>query len=368
MGSIFGKIFKVSTFGESHGEAVGAVIEGCPAGLALSKSDIQPYLDRRRPGQGLFSSERQEADACHILSGIFEGKTTGAPVAVVVNNTDMNPSEYDMLANIYRPGHADYTYEKKYGFRDYRGGGRSSGRESVSRVIGGAVAIKILQDLGVEIFAFTQSIGPVFAKEFDLRACTRNPLYMPDMKASYIAGQYIEELIKNGDSAGGVISCIVRGLKAGFGEPVADKLDGDLAKSIMSIGAVKGVEFGAGFASAKMTGSIHNDAFYINTDEAEKKISKKSNNAGGILGGISDGSPIIINAAIKPTPSISLSQRTLNSDFDETDLEIKGRHDPVIVPRAVVVIEAMTAMTLVDHIFAGMNARMDYVKKFYDAL
>lgn len=365
MGSIFGKLFRLSTFGESHGQALGAVIDGCPAGLSLSESDIQPYLDRRKPGQSRFSTGRREEDLCRILSGVYLGKTTGAPIALIAKNTDMNSSEYEELSEIYRPGHADYSSRIKYGFRDHRGGGRSSGRETLSRVMGGAVAAKILKELGIEVFAFTQSIGPVSVKDFNPGDCTKNPLYMPDLKASYIAGQYIEELIKSKDSAGGIISCIVRGLPAGVGEPVADKLDAELAKAIMSIGAVKGVEFGSGFACARMLGSMHNDAFILSEKEQEVKVSKESNNAGGILGGISDGSTLIINAAVKPTPSIGIAQRTLDSSLSPVDIELKGRHDPVIVPRAVVVIECMVALTILDLMFMGMHAKMDYLKKIY---
>lgn len=363
MGSIFGKIFRLSTFGESHGSALGAVIDGCPAGLALSEDDIRPYLKRRRPGQSRFSSARNEEDRCRILSGVWLGKTTGAPISLITENTDMNASEYEELSDVYRPGHADYSWQMKYGFRDHRGGGRSSGRETLSRVMGGAVAARILKELGIEVFAFTQSIGPISARDFHPEDCMKNPLYMPDLKASYIAAQYIEELIRARDSAGGIIGCIVRGLPVGVGEPSADKLDAELAKAILSIGAVKGVEFGSGFACAGMLGSMHNDAF-IRT-EGEQKVSKKSNNAGGILGGISDGSTVIIHAAIKPTPSVGIPQRTLGSDLLPRDIEIEGRHDPVIVPRAVVVIESMVALTVLDLLLAGMSARLDYLKKIY---
>lgn len=366
MGSIYGDIFRISTFGESHGKAIGVIIDGCPSGISLSEEDIQEYLDRRKPGQSKFTTPRKEEDLCKIMSGVFEGRTTGTAIMVMVENTSQISKDYDKLADVYRPGHADYTYQEKYAIRDHRGGGRSSGRETIARVIAGAVAIKALKELGVNISAFTQSIGPVHVKSFDLEQCALNPLYMPDYEAALVAQDYVSRLIEEKDSAGGIISCIVRGLPVGIGEPVFDKLDAVLAKAMLSIGAVKGVEFGAGFAAASMKGSESNDAFFVKEDENGKRtISKRSNNAGGVLGGISDGSGLIMNVAIKPTSSISSKQFTVNKELEEVELEVGGRHDPLIVPRAVVVVEAMTAISVFDLMLRNMSARFENVKKVY---
>ena len=366
MGSIYGDIFRISTFGESHGKAIGVIIDGCPSGISLSEEDIQVYLDRRKPGQNPFTTPRKEADLCKILSGVFEGQTTGTPIMVMVENTSQISKDYDNLADIYRPGHADYTFEQKYGIRDYRGGGRSSGRETIARVIAGAVAMKALKELGVNVSAFTQSIGPVHVRQFDIEQCALNPLYMPDYEAALIAQDYVSKLMEEKDSAGGVISCIVRGLPAGIGEPVFDKLDAVLAKAMLSIGAVKGVEFGAGFAATSMKGSESNDVFFVKEDEkGNKKISKRSNNAGGVLGGISDGSNLIMNVAVKPTSSISSKQFSVNRELEEVELEIGGRHDPLIVPRAVVVVEAMAAISIFDLMLKNMSTKFSNVKKVY---
>ena len=262
-GSIWGDIFRVSTFGESHGKAVGAIIDGCPAGLPLSEEDIQIFLDRRKPGQNSFTTPRVENDKCNILSGVFEGKTTGTPIMVMLENLSQRSSDYSEISSYYRPGHADYTFDSKYGFRDYRGGGRSSGRETAARVIAGAIASKILATMNIEVHAFTQSIGPISAKRFELDECFANPFYMPDNQAAVIAANYLNELKAEKDSVGGIISCISTGVPAGIGEPVFDKLDAKLAAGIVSIGAVKGVEFGSGFTSAMMKGSENNDSFYI---------------------------------------------------------------------------------------------------------
>jgi len=366
-GSTFGVLYRVTTYGESHGNAIGAVIDGCPAGLALCEEDIQAYLDRRKPG-GRFSTKRQEADRCRILSGVFEGKTEGTPISVMIENTDQRPGDYKQISECYRPGHADYTYDRKYGFRDYRGGGRSSGRETAGRVIGGAVAAKALAEFGIEVRAFTQSIGRIMTDpdRFSFEECPQNPFWMPDRKAAEETEKYLKELEKEKDSAGGVIGCMVSGMPAGLGEPVFDKLDAELSKAVMSIGAVKGVEFGAGFASSVMTGSMNNDAFFSAPDKGGKrKIGKKTNNAGGVLGGISDGSALIFQTAVKPTPSIARAQQTVTAEGKETEIEIHGRHDPVIVPRAVVVVECMTDMVLFDMLLRNAGSRMDSLKKIY---
>lgn len=360
-GSIWGDIFRVSTFGESHGKAVGAIIDGCPAGLPLSEEDIQIFLDRRKPGQNSFTTPRVESDKCNILSGVFEGKTTGTPIMVMLENLSQRSTDYSDIASYYRPGHADYTFDMKYGFRDYRGGGRSSGRETAARVIAGAIASKILATMNIEVHAFTQSIGPISAKRFELDECFMNPFYMPDNQAAVIAANYLNELKAEKDSVGGIISCISTGVPAGIGEPVFDKLDAKLAAGIVSIGAVKGVEFGSGFTSAMMKGSENNDSFYIEDD----KIVKRTNNCGGISGGISDGSPIILSAAFKPTPSIAKKQHTVNTSFEEIDIKIHGRHDPVIVPRAVVVVESMVAITILDAMLKNTSSKLENILKVY---
>jgi chorismate synthase len=361
-GSITGKNFSIATWGESHGKALGVVIDGCPAGIPLTEEDIQKDLDRRKPGQSPFSSPRKESDRIEILSGVFEGRTTGTPISLVLYNTNQRPYDYSEIAKIYRPGHADYTYDQKYGFRDYRGGGRSSGRETAVRVAAGAVAKKILRELGVEITAYTLSIGniEIDRERFDKNEITRNFLAMPDKKAAAQAEAFLHALKEANDSAGGVIECLIEGLPGGVGEPVFEKLDAALAKAIFSIGAVKGFEVGSGFQAAKLTGSTHNDGFKY---DENGKLTKLSNNAGGITGGISDGFPIVFRAAFKPTPSIYSKQRTVNKEGKNVEVQIEGRHDPIIVPRAVIVVEAMTAITLVDYLFQRILSRMDLIKK-----
>lgn len=363
-GSIYGKLFRVSTWGESHGKGIGVVIDGCPAGLELSEEDIQVYLNRRKPGQSKFATPRKEDDAVEILSGVFEGKTTGTPISMVVINKTQRSRDYSEIASYYRPGHADFTFDEKYGFRDYRGGGRSSGRETTARVAAGAVAAKLLKTLGIEILTYTRSIGPVEIDYscFDKEQIFQNSLYMPDAAAAEQAGEYLLKMMKAGDSAGGVAECVVTGMPAGIGETVFDKLDANLAKGIMSIGAVKGVEIGDGMAVSKSSGSSNNDNFVMR----DGKTSKLTNHAGGILGGMSDGSSIVLRAAFKPTPSITHEQNTVNKSGKDIVVSIKGRHDPIIVPRAVVVVEAMTALTLLDLILENMSARLDKIKKFYN--
>lgn len=361
-GSTFGTTFKITTWGESHGKGIGVVIDGCPAGLPLCEEDIQIYLNRRKPGQSRFTTPRKEDDAVEILSGIFEGRTTGTPIALIVYNQNQKSKDYSEIASYYRPGHADYTFDEKYGFRDYRGGGRSSGRETIGRVAAGAIAAKILKELGITLTAYTKSIGPVAMETFDAEEISNNKLYMPDAQAAKKASLYLEECMKNHDSSGGIIECIVEGLPAGIGDPVFEKLDANLAKAIFSIGAVKGFEIGDGFAVAAAKGSGNNDAFYYKEDQS---VCKKTNHAGGILGGISDGSPLIFRAAIKPTPSIFSRQETVNKSGENIEIEIKGRHDPVIVPRAVVVVESMAALTILDLLFSNMSARMDSIIDFY---
>lgn len=365
-GSTWGTLLTMTTWGESHGKGLGVVVDGCPAGLPLSSEDIQSYLDRRKPGQSRFATKRQEGDQAEILSGIFEGRTTGTPISMMVYNADQRSRDYNDIKDLYRPGHADYTFDAKYGFRDYRGGGRSSGRETIGRVAAGAVAAKLLESLGIRVTAYVKSIGDVeiAPERFDVRERLLNRLCMPDAQAAARAGEYLEELMARGDSAGGVVECLIEGLPAGLGEPVFEKLDARLAHGLMSIGAVKGVEIGDGFRAAMSAGSANNDGFVRAGDGT---VAKSSNHAGGILGGISDGSAVVARAAFKPTPSISSMQKTVNCRGEEVETVIKGRHDPVIVPRAVVVVEAMAAFTVADLMLAGMASRLDKIREFYGA-
>lgn len=362
-GSIYGRLFQISTWGESHGKGIGVVIDGCPAGLSLSEEDIQVYLDRRKPGQSQFTTGRKESDMAQIWSGVFEGRTTGTPISILVQNQDQRSRDYGNIMNAYRPGHADYTFDEKYGFRDYRGGGRSSGRETTARVAAGAVAAKILKELGIEVHAYTKAIGPVSVpeNEYHPEEIFQNPIYMPSNAYAQKTSAYLEECIKNQDSSGGIIECVVTGMPVGIGDTVFEKLDANLAKAMLSIGAVKGFEIGDGFKAADTKGSINNDSFHTK----DGRITKDTNHAGGVLGGMSDGSKIIFRAAVKPTPSISQPQSTVTKDGENTEMIIKGRHDPVIVPRAVVVVESMAAITILDLLFTNMSARMDKLKSFY---
>lgn len=361
-GSIFGKNFQVSTWGESHGKALGVVVDGCPAGIPLCEADIQADLDKRKPGNSPFSTPRKEEDKVEILSGVFEGKTTGTPISLIVYNTNQRSYDYSEISKCYRPGHADYSYDQKYGFRDYRGGGRSSGRETTARVAAGSIAKKILSELGVSILTYTLSIGniKIDKSKFDIAQIYNNFLAMPDSQAAEKAAAFLMEQKDKEDSVGGVIECIVTGLPNGVGEPVFEKLDAMLGRALFSIGAVKGVEFGNGFEAANLTGSQNNDFYRY---EENGQLVKLTNNAGGIVGGISDGFPIIMRAAFKPTPSIHAVQKTVNKDGENIDIQVEGRHDPIIVPRAVIVVEAMVALTLVDYTFQRIFSRIDLIKK-----
>ncbi len=363
-GSEFGTLFRISTWGETHGPGIGVVVDGCPAGLPLSEEDIQVYLNRRKPGQSSFTTQRKESDRVEILSGIFEGKTTGTPISMLIKNQDQHSKDYSAIKDLYRPGHADYTYDQKYGFRDYRGGGRSSGRETAARVAAGAVAAKILRELHIEVFAYTEAVGPyhIDKDQFDPAVRDENPLNMPDAAAALKAAAYLEQKKEEKDSCGGVIACRITGMPAGIGEPVFDKMSSELGMAILSFGVVKGFEIGDGFAAAASVGSENNDAFCNKNGE----IIKKTNHAGGILGGMSDGSEIFFRAAVKPTPSIAAEQQTVKKDGEECAVRIQGRHDPIIVPRAVVVVECMAAVTLVDALLLNMGSRMDHMVRFYD--
>ena len=363
-GSIFGKHFTIQTWGESHGKAIGVVIDGCPAGVPLDEADIMEYLNRRKPGQNRYTTPRKEDDLVEILSGVFEGKTTGTPISLMVRNTSQQSRDYSEIASYYRPGHADYTFDEKYGFRDYRGGGRSSGRETIGRVAAGAVAAKILKELGIEVMAYTKSIGPVSINydNFKRELITATPTGMPDADADLKAQAFLEECLKETDSAGGVVECVVRNCFAGIGEPVFDKLDARLSQAIFSIGAVKAVEIGDGISVSTAKGSDNNDNFLLK----DGKITKETNHAGGILGGISDGSDIVLRAHFKPTPSIYKEQKTVNKNMEEISINIGGRHDPIIVPRAVVVVECMTALTVLDLLIENMSSTINNLKKIYN--
>lgn len=362
-GSSLGIIYRITTWGESHGAGLGVVVDGCPAGLPLAENDIQLYLNRRKPGQSRITTPRKEDDAVEILSGVFEGKTTGAPISLLVRNTSQRSGDYSEIAASYRPGHADYTFDQKYGFRDYRGGGRSSGRETIGRVAAGAIAAKVLREFGIELSAYTRSIGPVSIdpKRFDKAAILETPTCMPDREASALAENYLSDCMHRYDSSGGVIECVIDGVPAGLGDPVFEKLDANFAKALMSVGAVKAVEIGDGVEVSARNGSTNNDPFRME----DGKVVKATNHAGGILGGISDGSRIVLRAHIKPTPSIFSPQDTVNRDGEEIRISIKGRHDPVIVPRAVVVVESMAAITLLDALLVNASAKMDSLKAIY---
>jgi len=353
-GNTFGKLFRITTWGESHGPAVGVVIDGCPAGLPLEEADIQKELDRRRPGQSDVTTQRKEEDRAEILSGLFSGKTTGAPISIIVKNTDVDSSKYEALRNTPRPGHADLTYELKYGLRDWRGGGRSSARETVGRVAAGAVAKKLLDLKGVHILGHVVELGGIRAKTVSIEEVRenteKNPVRCADPDAAVEMEAMIHAARSEGDSVGGIVELIGIGVPAGVGEPVFDKLSAELAKALMSIGSVKGVEIGSGFRSTSMKGSRMNDAITIRNE----KITTLTNNAGGILGGISDGEPVVLRIAVKPTPSISKEQHTVDmSKMQETKIKIQGRHDPSIPPRIVPVAEAMVALVLVDMMMRG---------------
>lgn len=364
-GSNFGNIFKISTWGESHGKALGVVIDGVPAGLELCEEDIQIFLDRRKPGTSAITTPRKEDDLVQIMSGIFEGKTTGTPISLIVYNTSQKSADYSEIASYYRPGHADYTFDSKYGFRDYRGGGRSSGRETIGRVASGAIASKILSKLGITVHCYTKSIGPISCEyTYNCRETVLStPTAMTSVDANDKAIEYISKIRENYDSVGGVMECRINGVPAGIGETVFEKLDANLAKAVMSIGAVKAVEIGDGVNVSTMLGSENNDNFIISNDE----IKKETNHSGGILGGMSDGNEIIIRAHVKPTPSIFKEQTTVNKSNEQININIKGRHDPIIVPRAVVVMESMCAITLLDMLLINMSSTMDGITSFYQS-
>jgi chorismate synthase len=350
MGSTFGHLFRITTFGESHGGGVGVVIDGCPPKVEITTEEIQLELDRRRPGQSKITTPRKEEDTCEILSGFHEGKTTGTPIAILVRNKDQRSQDYGDMAVKYRPSHADATYDAKYGIRSVAGGGRSSARETIGRVAAGAIARKILRESGVEIVAYVKRIkdldSQVDQTTVTMEMVDRNIVRCPDETAAEQMIALIEAARDEGDSLGGVLECVVRGCPVGLGEPVFDKLEADLAKAVMSLPATKGFEIGSGFLGTTMKGSEHNDAFYMEGD----RIRTLTNNSGGIQGGISNGEYITLRVAFKPTATIRKEQQTVSNEGDDTTLSAKGRHDPCVLPRAVPMVEAMVALVLCDHL------------------
>ncbi len=340
-GSTFGELFRISTFGESHGKGVGVIVDGVTPGLEISEEEIQVQLDRRKPGQSDVTTPRKESDVVHIISGIFEGRATGTSLAMVIWNADARPSAYDDIKDLFRPGHADFTYLKKYGIRDHRGSGRASGRETAARVAAGAIARKLLEQQGLTIHAFTRQVGQVRGEVVDYEAIEKNIVRTADMDAAAEMERVIREAGERGDSVGGIVECHVSGVPVGLGEPVFDKIDADLAKAMVSLGAVKGIEFGEGFGAVTMNGSEHNDDM-----SSEGFV---TNHAGGTLGGITTGEDIVFRLAVKPTSSISMEQQTVDKDGNAQPIRTEGRHDPCICPRIVPVVEAMAALVLVDH-------------------
>ena len=352
MGSTFGHLFRITTFGESHGGGVGVVIDGCPPQLEISAEEIQFELDRRRPGQSKITTPRKEADTCEILSGVFEGKTLGTPIAILVRNKNTRPEDYDEMAQKYRPSHADATYDAKYGLRNWQGGGRSSARETIGRVAAGAIAKKILHQVaGVEVIAYIKRIkdleGVVDTNTVTLADVESNIVRCPDGEIANTMISLIEQTGRDGNSIGGVVECVVRNVPKGLGEPVFDKLEADLAKAVMSLPASKGFEIGSGFEGTLLTGFEHNDEFYI---DENGEIRTVTNRSGGIQGGISNGENIIIRVAFKPTATIRKEQKTVTKEGEETVLVGKGRHDPCVLPRAVPMVDAMVALVLCDHL------------------
>lgn len=348
-GNTFGEIFRVTTYGESHGRAVGGVIDGCPPGIALRDDEIQQELNRRRPGQSQYTTPRDEKDRVELLSGVFEGKTTGTPIGFLVWNKNQESKDYDHLKNTYRPSHADFVYDKKYGRRDHRGGGRASARETLARVVAGAVAKALLNQSGVKIQAYVSALGAVQVEkpyqQLDLSTTEQSLIRCPDKSAEASMKRLITETAEKGDTLGGVVSCIASGVPAGWGAPVFDKLHADLGKAMLSINAVKGFEYGSGFSGTKQYGSEHNDRFIHNEDET----TTATNNSGGIQGGISNGQDIYMRVGFKPVATIMSNQKTINKHGSEVVLEGKGRHDVTVLPRAVPIVEAMAAIVLADH-------------------
>jgi chorismate synthase len=351
MGSVFGNLFRISTFGESHGGGVGVVLEGCPPRLPIDVSEIQADLDRRRPGQSVLTTPRQEADQAEILSGVFEGQTLGTPIGIVVRNKDARPSAYEEMREVFRPSHADYTTEAKYGTRNWQGGGRASARETIGRVAAGAIARKLLREVaGIEVLAWVAQVQAIDSKvdpeSVSLAEIDANAVRCPDVDAAEKMYELIDSVRRRGDSVGGVVECVARGVPPGLGDPVFDKLEAELAKGLMSLPAAKGFEVGSGFAGTAMTGSEHNDPFVT---DSEGRIRTTSNRSGGIQGGISNGESIRLRVAFKPTATVRAAQQTVNRKGEPVTLEASGRHDPCVLPRAVPMVEAMVCLSLADH-------------------
>lgn len=357
-GNIFGHTFRISTFGESHGEAIGVIIDGCPAGVPVDEEFVQTELSRRRPGQSRIVTQRKESDTARILSGVFEGHTTGTPISLVIFNADARSKDYSHIADKFRPSHADFTYHAKYGRRDYRGGGRSSARETAARVAAGAFAKMLLQKIGVSITAYVSQVGalevPLSYQELDLSQVETNPVRCPDADWAKKMEEHIVEVRKAGDTIGGVVSCVATGVPAGLGEPAFDKLHADLGKAMLSINACKGFEYGSGFAGVAMRGSEHNDIF----EQEDDTVSTKTNHSGGVQGGISNGMDIYFRTAFKPVATIVPEQESVNEAGESVTVVGKGRHDPCVVPRAVPIVEAMTALVLADHYLRNRSAKM----------
>ena len=357
MGNTFGNLFRLTSFGESHGSMIGGIIEGCPAGLQINKDLIQKDLDRRKPGQSKVTSSRREDDKVQLLSGVFEGKSTGTPIGFLIPNINSNPKDYSNIKDIFRPSHADYTYEEKYGLRDYRGGGRSSARETACRVVAGSIAKQFLNNYGIKISAYVLGIGNIFAdeKKIDLnKDYYSNIVRCPDTDTSVKMINLITELKSKGNTVGGQIKCVISGVEAGLGEPVFDKLHADLGKAILSINAVKGFEYGSGFNGSKMTGSEHNDEFIVENGN----ISTKTNNSGGIQGGISNGEDIYFKVAFKPVATIMSKQNSIDKEKNNVEFSVNGRHDPCVVPRAVPIVESMAAIVLADHLLRNRTSKL----------
>ena len=357
MGNTFGNLFKLTSFGESHGSMIGGIIEGCPAGLEINKGLIQKDLDRRKPGQSKVTSPRKEDDKVQLLSGIFEGKSTGTPIGFLIPNINSKSQDYSNIKDVFRPSHADYTYEEKYGLRDYRGGGRSSARETACRVVAGSIAKQLLNNYGIKISAYVSSIGNIFAdeKNMDLdKDYDSNIVRCPDNDASEKMINLITELKSKGNTVGGQIKCIINGVKPGLGQPVFDKLHADLGKAMLSINAVKGFEYGSGFSGSKMTGSVHNDEFIVENGN----VSTKTNNSGGIQGGISNGEEIYFKVAFKPVATIMSKQNSIDKEKNNVELSVNGRHDPCVVPRAVPIVESMAAIVLADHLLRNRTSKL----------
>tara|TARA_B100000809_G_scaffold88423_1_gene86862 strand:+ start:574 stop:1659 length:1086 start_codon:yes stop_codon:yes gene_type:complete len=358
-GNTFGTIFKITTFGESHGEAIGGVIDGCPAGLKLDLEFVQNELAKRKPGQSKIVTQRKEEDEVEILSGVFEGVTTGTSIGFIIKNTNQKSKDYSHIQDKFRPSHADYTYETKYGVRDYRGGGRSSARETACRVVGGAFAKLVLKHYGIKVDAYVSQVGDLKVikhySELDLSTTYNNAVRCPDEHLAELMFKSIDKIRKEGDTIGGIVSCVISGTPVGLGEPVFDRLEADLAKAMLSINATKGFEIGSGFDGITQKGSEHNDAFYIDN----KNVKTRTNKSGGVQGGISNGEDIFFNVAFKPVATIMQKQNTVNNAGEEVEITGRGRHDPCVLPRATVIVESMAALVIVDHYLRNRTAQLN---------